>query len=312
MENEIVRIQNLCKNFGEKEVLKNINLSVAKGELFVLVGPDGAGKTTFLRILSSVYRPSSGEVNFFFTGITPHNENVSLRDKIGYMAQTFSLYEDLSVVENLNFFADMFLVEGEERKKRIKKLLAFSKLQEFIDRPAGKLSGGMQKKLALACTLIHEPEVLLLDEPTNGVDPISRGELWDILYSLLESEKTIILTTPYMEEAEKATHVGFIINGSLKLVGKPDELKKHLDNYVYIYSGDKKEVIKNEIEKNYGISYFVGRRLRIILHKDVPFSTLERLIKSRTDNFQLDLTTPSFEDIYLAYTKGILGVSGRS
>jgi len=305
----VIEIEHLSKIFESKKVLKDVSLSINKGELFVLVGPDGSGKTTLLRILSSIYKPSSGKIRFHFQNKQIESNPEVLREKIGYMPQRFSLYEDLSVIENLNFFADMFLIQERERGKRVERLLEFSKLREFMDRPAGKLSGGMQKKLALSCTLIHEPKILLLDEPTNGVDPISRGELWDILYSLLERGKTILLTTPYMEEAEKAMNVGFLIKGKLTLVGKPEKLKSYLLNAVYTYVGEKAANIKQEVDKKYGISYFVGNRLRIVLSQKDSVTLLERFIRIKTRNFQLEGGKPSFEDIYLAYTKGILNVS---
>lgn len=305
----VIELENLSKSFGGKRVLKNITLTVNRGELFVLVGPDGTGKTTLLRILSSVYSPSSGKIRFLSQDNKLEESRELLREKIGYMPQRFSLYDDLSVIENLDFFADMFLIRGGERERRIKRVLEFSKLREFKARPAGKLSGGMQKKLALSCTLIHEPEILLLDEPTNGVDPVSRGEFWDILYSLLEGGKTILLTTPYMEEAEKATHIGFLIKGELVLIGKPSELKSYLSDAVYTYVGEMANYVKEAVDGKYGFSYYVGNRLRIILSQKEFGASLEGLISSKIRNFRLEGVEPSFEDIYLAYTKDILNVS---
>jgi len=302
----IVDVKNLCKSFNGKKVLNNLNFSVCKGELFVIVGPDGAGKTTLLRILSSIYQPSSGSVNFLFERMNLIKELQTKREKIGYMPQKFSLYDDLTVMENLEFFSDMFLIEKYEIRKRIERLLRFSQLKEFSNRAAGKLSGGMQKKLALSCSLLHEPEILLLDEPTNGVDPISRAELWNFLYSLLDRKKTIILTTSYMEEAEKATHVGFLMKGSMELIGKPEHLKSCLSNAVFAYTGDFAEYIRKKVNLELGFSYFVGPRLRIVLKNADSGNELNKLVESKEGSFKLERETVVFEDIYLAYTKGML------
>ncbi|HHB91367.1 MAG TPA: ABC transporter ATP-binding protein, partial [Anaerolineae bacterium] len=186
--------------------------------------PDGAGKTTTLRMLAGVLKPTSGQAHVLGQDVVRDPE--ALRQKIGYMPQHFSLYGDLSVLENLTFFADIYRVPSRERKDRIARLLHFAQLEAFADRPASKLSGGMKKKLGLACALIHSPQLLLLDEPTNGVDPVSRREFWDILAQLHLQAVTILITTPYMDEAERCNRVGLMFRGKLIQQGEPEALRK--------------------------------------------------------------------------------------
>jgi len=213
----------LTKKFKDLAAVSELNLQIQRGEIFGLVGPDGAGKTTTLRLLSTAMEQTSGEVKVL--GLDTLKDEEKIRDKIGYMPQRFSLYGDLTVDENIDFFADIYSVpKGEGRRARKEELLRFTNLSPFTDRKAQNLSGGMQKKLGLACNLIHTPEVLFLDEPTTGVDPISRREFWRILYRL--TEVTIVVTTPYMDEAERCNRIGLIREGKLLICDTPDEVKK--------------------------------------------------------------------------------------
>jgi len=221
----IIRTEHLTRAFAKNIALRALDLSVERGEIFGLVGPDGAGKTTVLRLMAAVMHPTSGRVSV--AGFDSVRQAEAIRAHVGYMPQRFSLYADLSVLENLNFSADIFQVSG-ERRERIEQLLAFANLTQFTDRRAGQLSGGMQKKLALACTLIHRPDVLLLDEPTTGVDPVSRREFWDILTDLHISGATIVVSTPYMDEAERCNRVGLLFKGALIECGTPQEIKSRV------------------------------------------------------------------------------------
>lgn len=214
----------LRKSFGEVAAVRGLDLVVKRGEIHGLVGPDGAGKTTTLRMLCGVLAPDAGRARVMGHDVVAEIEQV--RQRIGYMPQRFSLYGDLTVKENLAFFADLYGVPRRVREERSARLLAFSRLEPFVDRLAEFLSGGMKQKLALACTLIHEPELLLLDEPTTGVDPVSRREFWRILYSLLGQGVTILVTTPYMDEAERCNRVGFMARGRLVASGTPKQLKQ--------------------------------------------------------------------------------------
>jgi ABC-2 type transport system ATP-binding protein len=219
----VIWADKLTRKFRKTVALHDLDLRIASGEIFGLVGPDGAGKTTALRLMAAVMRPTSGRVSVADCDSVKQAE--SIRAHVGYMPQRFSLYADLNVLENLNFFADIFGVNGTERRERIKQLLAFANLERFTERRAGQLSGGMQKKLALACTLIHRPSVLLLDEPTTGVDPVSRREFWDILTDLHISGTTIVVSTPYMDEAERCNRIGLLFKGELIECDTPGKIK---------------------------------------------------------------------------------------
>ncbi len=219
----VIETRNLTKIFGRVKAVEELNLVVYKGEIFGLVGPDGAGKTTTLRILASVMTPTSGTATVGGYNVLTQAEEV--KKVVGYMPQHFALYGDLTVMENINFFADLFGVPAEAREERIKKLLHFARLENFRNRRASQLSGGMQKKLALACALIHNPQILLLDEPTTGVDPVSRREFWELLTELHLQKATIVISTCYMDEAERCSRVGFMHQGKLLVCSEPSEIK---------------------------------------------------------------------------------------
>ena len=219
----LIQISNLTKKFKEKPALDQISLSINQGELFGLVGPDGAGKTTLLRILAGLLSISEGDVIVNDIDIKKNAE--ANKARIGYMAQEFSLYGKLSVIENLKFFGDMYDVTPAEQNERIPGLLKFANLIEFQDRRAEHLSGGMKKKLALASTLLHRPSILLLDEPTTGVDPISRREFWNILNKLHIQGTTIIVSTPYMDEADRCSRVGLMYQGAIVVCDTPANIR---------------------------------------------------------------------------------------
>lgn len=222
----IVTAIRLTRRFKSVTAVNGLELSVQRGEIFGLIGPDGAGKTTTLRLLAALMRPTAGRAAVL--GYDTVRQAELVRRSIGYMPQKFSLYADLTVTENLDFFADIFGVRGPERRARIDRLLGFARLTEFTRRRAAALSGGMQKKLALACTLVHAPPVIFLDEPTTGVDPISRREFWDILADLHADRVTIFISTPYMDEAERCSRVGLMYEGRLIECAPPDRLRRHV------------------------------------------------------------------------------------
>ena len=219
-----IKTVNLTRKFGDLTAVNNLNIEVQEGEIFGLVGPDGAGKTTTMRLLTGILDPTSG-------GGWVHDKDIvkeaeTLKDNIGYMSQRFGLYEDLTVMENIDFYADIYCVpRGRERDQKIEKLLGFSGLTPFKGRLAGKLSGGMKQKAGLACALIHTPKVLFLDEPTNGVDPVSRRDFWGILYQLLKEKVSILFSTSYLDEAERCKRVGLIHKGKLLRCDTPDAIK---------------------------------------------------------------------------------------
>jgi ABC-2 type transport system ATP-binding protein len=207
--------------------VQQLDLRVGRGEIFGLLGPDGAGKTTTIRMLCAIMDPSAGSARV--AGYDTVKDPEAIKRRIGYMAQQFSLYGDLTVQENLTFFADIFGVRGPERRARMRALLEFARLMEFQDRRAAHLSGGMQKKLALACTLVHHPEIVFLDEPTTGVDPVSRREFWDILTELHLEGVTLFVSTPYMDEAERCSRLGLMYQGELIVCDTPQGIKHRIE-----------------------------------------------------------------------------------
>ncbi|MGD2207211.1 MAG: ABC transporter ATP-binding protein [Anaerolineae bacterium] len=219
----VIETDNLTRRFKKVTAVDGLDLTVRRGEIFGLVGPDGAGKTTTIRMLCAIMDPTEGSARV--AGFDTVRESEQIKHRIGYMAQRFNLYGDLSVVENLGFFADVFQVRGRERRDRTERLLQFARLTEFRKRRAAHLSGGMQKKLALACTLIHQPEIIFLDEPTTGVDPVSRREFWDILTELHLQGITIFVSTPYMDEAERCSRVGLMYQGKIIVCDVPERIK---------------------------------------------------------------------------------------
>ncbi len=222
----IIRSRGLGRRFGKAWAVEGLDLEIQRGELFGLVGPDGAGKTTTLRLFAGLLSISEGEA--WIAGYDLSRQAEAAKRKVGYMAQEFSLYGELSVMENLRFFAAIFDVDPQEVELRAADLLAFAGLEGFEGRRAVHLSGGMKKKLALACTLIHEPEVLLLDEPTTGVDPVSRREFWEILGDLNLRGSTIVVSTPYMDEADRCMRVGLMYEGRMIICDTPEALRRRL------------------------------------------------------------------------------------
>jgi ABC-2 type transport system ATP-binding protein len=219
----IIETHDLTRRFGDLVAVDHLNLNVAQGEIFGLVGPDGAGKTTTLRMLCSLMDPSEGSAR-----VAGHDvvlEPQAVKDRIGYMAQKFGLYLDLSVRENMDFYADLFGIVGSERASLAERLLRMTRMEQFCSRLAGQLSGGMKQKLALMCTLLHRPQILFLDEPTNGVDPVSRRDFWAILYQLLKDGITILMTTAYLDEAERCNRVGLMHRGRMIRCDAPETLK---------------------------------------------------------------------------------------
>jgi ABC-2 type transport system ATP-binding protein len=225
----VIRADGLTKRFNTRRgwitAVDEISLQVEDGEIFGLIGPDGAGKTTTIRVLMGLLRRTAGASSVL--GFDSMRDLYAIRERVGYIAQHFALPADMTVLENLRFFADVHQVGRQAKRTRIPELLTFAGLTEFTGRPAGRLSGGMKKKLALACSLIHEPGVLILDEPTLGVDPVSRREFWNLLGNLrIEKGLTILVCTPYMDEAERCKRVGLMYRGQLVACGPPEAIKR--------------------------------------------------------------------------------------
>ena len=261
-----IEAQGLTKRYSSQNnraAVTGVNLAIPKGQLYGLVGPDGAGKTTTLRMLSTVLVQSSGKA--LVMGCDVHTEAEKARRYIGYMPQNFSLYPDLSVLENLNFFADIHRIPPESKKLRIDEMLDFTRLEGFRGRRAAALSGGMKKKLALACALVHSPAILLLDEPSTGVDPVSRRELWVILADVVQQGVTVVVSTPYMDEAERCHQVGMLYDGRLLVAGTPDELTSKLPFGIIEVKAKPRKSMRQVVSETPGIIEWrpVGDRLRL-------------------------------------------------
>jgi ABC-2 type transport system ATP-binding protein len=222
-----VELDGLTRRFGALTAVDGLSLTVGRGELFGLVGPDGAGKTTTLRMLAGVLRPSAGDARL--EGVSVAREPERVKHSIAYMSQRFGLYADLTVAENLEFYADLYRVPRAERPARLERLYHFSALEPFQSRLAGQLSGGMKQKLALSCCLVHEPRILLLDEPTFGVDPISRRDLWLIVHQMVAHGTTVVVSTAYMDEAERFDRLAMLHRGRLVALDSAERLQRGLD-----------------------------------------------------------------------------------
>ena len=294
----MISVNNLKKSFGEVKAVKGISFQVEKGEVFGLVGPDGAGKTTTMRILAAILSPDEGTVEIL--NLNPVSNSEKIHDQIAYMSQRFGLYQDLTVEENMNFYADMYGVKKKDLKASMKKLLDWSSLTEFRKRPAGKLSGGMKQKLGLACALIHTPQLLLLDEPTNGVDPVSRKEFWNLLYKLVEDGLTIVMTTAYLDEAERCHRLAFMDKGVITARGTPDEITGLIPNGVLKFNSDNPFDESNIIAKSTdAISTVFGSQVHVM--GSITEKEIQKVINRP---LQITRTKGSVEDafVYLSET----------
>jgi ABC-2 type transport system ATP-binding protein len=296
-----IKTTNLTKSFGDNVAVDLLNLDVRKGELYGLVGPDGAGKTTTMRILTGILDPSSGDA--WVAGHSLAKEGERVREKIGYMSQRFGLYEDLTVMENIHFYADLYDVPKRERPQRIERLLGFSNLTPFRDRLARNLSGGMKQKLGLACALVHTPEVLILDEPTNGVDPVSRRDFWKILYDLLKEGVTIFVSTAYLDEAERCTRIGLMHRGRILVEDEPKNVRNSLDRPMLEVRFDNARsavVPAGRMDGVHSVRLY-GDRLHIALEKQtVPAELIARLKRDGVDVREYREILPSLEDVFIS------------
>lgn len=295
----MIELHELTRTFGGLTAVDRLSLDVAEGELFGLVGPDGAGKTTTLRMLSSLVEPTSGWARV--AGHDVSTEAGAVKDSIGYMAQRFGLYGDLTVDENLAFYADLFGVAEPERTRLLPGLLRMTRMEPFRSRHAGKLSGGMKQKLALMCTLIHRPKVLLLDEPTTGVDPVSRRDFWAILYQLVKDGITVLVTTAYMDEAERCNRLALIDHGKLIRSDTPSGLKRSLDERCYEVSSSGLRRVRAWLETQPFIlsAEPSGNVLHVFTSADIPAIT-EGLEAQGLAPVTIREIIPSLEDIFIA------------
>ena len=299
---ETIRTVGLTRAFDGKTAVDNLNLSVQQGEVYGLVGPDGAGKTTIMRLLAGVMKPTAGDA--WVNGNNTISDSRELKKQISYMPQRFGLYSDLTVQENIDFYADLYNVPQQIREQKITELLAFSNMEPFSDRQAGKLSGGMKQKLALACALVHTPKVLLLDEPTNGVDPLSRRDFWKILYKLLEEGVTIFVSTAYLDEAERCTRVGLLHQGKLIVSGTPDEVKNQMRGVlVEVICKEPRKVMDALISQLTPLSAgLFGAKIHLLLEGDSKeaLQSVKDSLRDITVDAEAAIVLPSLEDVFIS------------
>ncbi len=299
MNKTFVNIENISKFYGEIKALKNISFSIGEGELFGLIGPDGGGKTTLIRILTTLLKPTEG--NAEINGMNIVKDYKKLRKIIGYMPGRFSLYEDLTVEENLKFFATIFNTTIKENYHLIEDI--YSQIEPFKNRRAGKLSGGMKQKLALSCALIHKPEILFLDEPTTGIDAVSRVELWEMLKKLKDQNLTIIVSTPYMDEANLCDRVAFMQKGKIMEINPPKTIIREFNEPLYSVKGDDfyhllLELRKMEITKT---AFPFGDSIHLTAYNNINPSELNIMIEERMGiKTETQKISANIEDCFMA------------
>ena len=295
-----IELHSVSKSFGTHVAVDSVSLSVDKGEMFALVGPDGSGKTTTIRMLCGIVTPDKGDLSV--SGFDVRKQSSEVKSRIGYLSQKFSLYGDLSIDENIEFFAEIHRVR--DYKTRREELLEFTRLTPFRDRFAENLSGGMKQKLALACTLIHTPEVIFLDEPTAGVDPVSRRDFWKILSNLLKTGITIFMTTPYLDEAERCNRVAMMNEGRILVCDTPQNLKG-------LMKGSVIEVVCNDIRKASAIIksgqsamevQAFGDRLNVVVEEEKGGmrNVMGLLKKNGIEVSDHRVITPSLENVFIS------------
>lgn len=289
--------QNLVKRYKSVTALKGLNFDVQHGEMFGFIGPDGAGKTSLFRIMTSLLVPDEGSVSVL--GLDVVKDYKAIRRIAGYMPGRFSLYPDLTVEENLQFFASIFKTNIADNYHLIKDI--YSHIEPFKHRRAGKLSGGMKQKLALSCALIHKPEILFLDEPTTGVDPVSRHEFWEMLGRLKNEGLTIVVSTPYMDEAERCDRVAMMYNGSILATNTPAGLSSLMTNSLYKASGSNSYKLLKQLRQIEGISevYPFGQEVHFIGSASIKMDDLQGILRQQDEKIVIQSIKPSVEDVFL-------------
>ncbi len=317
MAEPVIKTENLVRVFGEKIAVDHLNLSIDKGEIFGFLGPNGSGKSTTIKMLCGLLAPTSGQA--WVAGLNVIEEPEQIRAKIGYMPQKFSLYEDLTVTENIDFYAELYGVKGEyakRRKQQVIELVGIGKYQKFLAR---QLSGGWKQRLALCCALVHEPEIIFLDEPTASMDPVARRGLWDLLFTLASSGVTLFVTTHYMDEAERCSSVGYIYNSHLVLCGGPDELKQARE--IISQGKVRLEVICRPLVKTFNLAKALpyvrdvtifGQALHVVSDRLDAASRIQADLKDSGVEIQgLREIPPSLEDVFVTLTKARMDEEDR-
>jgi ABC-2 type transport system ATP-binding protein len=297
----LVEVENLCRSFGETKALDGITFCVEEGEIFGLVGPDGAGKTTCLRILCDLMAATAGKAMVLGQDVTREPE--AAKAEIGYMAQPAKMYDDLTVAENIHFYAELYHVPREQYRQRMTRLLRFSGLAPFTKRLFRNLSGGMKQKVGLTCALIHRPRVLFLDEPTNGVDPVSRRDFWKILYELKREQVTIVVASTYLDEIDRCHRVALFDHGRVRLVMEPLALRGLMKGNLFNLSlSDRRGALKvlMGLPQVVNPSIF-GASIHFTLKSETDLSGVEKALDSTAlGPWNLEPIQPSLEDVYLS------------
>jgi ABC-2 type transport system ATP-binding protein len=302
----VILVEGLSKSFGDLTAVDDLNLRVSPGESFALVGPDGAGKTTTIRLLCGIMDPERGRAQVLGYDTVRASENI--KEHIGYMPQRFGLYDDLTVAENLDFYADIYRVPKADRQTRVPELLGFADLARFQTRLAANLSGGMRQKLGLICTLVHRPRIIFLDEPTFGVDPVSRREFWQILYQLLVSGITIFLSTSYMDEAERAHRVGLLHRGRLLLADTPRAVKESFQGELLEARNGNLHAAKRILTGKPLVRQLLLMGDRLMITVEQSFMALrplkEHLEGAGLTDITLKVAEPGLEDVFVQVISG--------
>ena len=300
----IIRAQGLTRKFGDLTAVDRLDIEVGRGEIFGLVGPDGAGKTTTLRLLCGLLDPTEGEA--WVAGHNVATEVEAVKDRIGYMAQRFGLYGDLTVAENMDFYADLFGISKADRDRLLPGLLRMTRMDPFRSRAAMNLSGGMKQKLALMCTLLHNPQILFLDEPTNGVDPVSRRDFWAILYQLVRDGLTVFVTTAYLDEAERCNRVGLMNQGRLIRCESPQALKRALPETCYELTVSDQRAAREVLESQAGVLSVepAGAKVHMFVEPGIPAEALRSALTARRIQI-IDFRpiVPSLEDVFIGLVR---------
>ena len=293
-----IEVEGISKKYGEVEALKNVSFSVNPGEMFGLIGPDGSGKTTMFRILTTLIKPNSG--NATVDGLDIVKDYKEIRNRVGYMPGRFSLYQDMTVEENLKFFATVFNTTIEENYYLIKDI--YQQIEPFKKRRAGKLSGGMKQKLALSCALIHKPTVLFLDEPTTGVDPVSRKEFWEMLKKLKAQGITILVSTPYMDEAVLCDRIALIQDGSFLGIETPQEIVSDFKEVLWSAKSHNMSALLNELRACEGVKscFAFGTVHHLTVDSSLTIAALEKQMQDKGHwDIEINEITPTIEDCYM-------------
>lgn len=300
-----IKITSLSKKFGDIKAVDGISLDVKHNTIFGLIGPDGAGKTTTMRILCSLMKPDSGTVEI--GGLDVRTQGEEIIKHLGYMPQRFSLYGDLTVLENMKFYSDIYEIPRDVREKKIEYLLKFSNLKDHSYKLADQLSGGMKQKLALSCNLIHTPDFLLLDEPTIGVDPVARREFWKILFNLRDEGTTIFISTPYMDEAERCDEIGLMDKGRIIARDTPSNIIESFQKHIIcIYSDNNYKARDLAIKQEYvEDAYLLGEELHIVVsdYEGARTKLMEDLKSIDVEIKTMEKIRPSLEDVFVNIIK---------